>query len=73
MFYDLRHIFLKAMSLMPSFSPSCLQVDSTGENLFPDVGMVMVTFLEVQCWCGILGVVSIGLASMDRLWQDLGD
>ncbi|EEE53004.1 hypothetical protein OsJ_35692 [Oryza sativa Japonica Group] len=50
-----------------------MMVDSTGENLFLDVGMVMVTFLEVQCWCGILGVVSIGLASMDRLWQDLGD
>lgn len=29
--------------------------------------------LEVQCWCGILGVVPIGSASMDRLWQDLGD
>uniref|UniRef100_A0A0D3HSW3 Uncharacterized protein n=1 Tax=Oryza barthii TaxID=65489 RepID=A0A0D3HSW3_9ORYZ len=71
MFYDHRHIFLKAMSTMPSFSLSCLQVDSTGRN--GDRDLLGGVTLEVQCWCGILGVVPIGSASMDRLWQDLGD
>jgi hypothetical protein len=73
MFYDHRHIFLKVMSLMPSFSLSCLQVNSAGENLFPNVGMVIATFLEVSHWRFNVGAASLVLSLLDQLrWIGCG-
>uniref|UniRef100_A0A0E0F6M8 Uncharacterized protein n=1 Tax=Oryza meridionalis TaxID=40149 RepID=A0A0E0F6M8_9ORYZ len=40
-------------------------VNSTGENLFPNVGMVIATFLEVSYWRFNVGAASLVLSLLD--------
>uniref|UniRef100_A0A0E0RFG9 Uncharacterized protein n=1 Tax=Oryza rufipogon TaxID=4529 RepID=A0A0E0RFG9_ORYRU len=50
-----------------------MEVNSAGENLFPNVGMVIATFLEVSHWRFNVGAASLVLSLLDQLrWIGCG-